>query len=82
VCWGVSAMTLNTRLTNSSGTRAWNRSLIELTNTSRGSRHRNGRLRSPSWRATPKPGPEVRGCPSVWYFADPIAFRRFASVSA
>jgi hypothetical protein len=55
------------------------RSLIELTNTIRGSRYRNGRLRSPSWRETPKPGPEVRGSPSVWYFADPIAFRRFAS---
>src|SRR5437764_610767 len=30
----------------------------------------------------PKPGPEVRGSPSFWYFADPMALSRFASVSA
>jgi hypothetical protein len=34
------------------------------------------------WRATPNPGPEVRGSPSVWYFGWPIAFSRLASVAA
>jgi len=82
VCCGVAAITANTRATNSAGTRAWNRSDIELTNTTRGSRHRNGAVKVCSWVATPNPGPLVRGSPSFWYFADPIPFNRFANVSA
>jgi hypothetical protein len=31
---------------------------------------------------TANPGPELRGSPSRWYLADPIAFNRFASLSA
>jgi hypothetical protein len=30
----------------------------------------------------PKPGPLVRGSPSFWYFADPMAFSRLASDNA
>jgi hypothetical protein len=48
----------------------------------RGSRHRNGKSSVSECTATPKPGPDVRGSPSVWYFALPIAFNRFAKVNA
>jgi hypothetical protein len=57
-------------------------SLIELTNTLRGARQRNGSVMAISWTVTPKPGPLVRKSPSFWYFADPIAFSRLAMVSA
>jgi hypothetical protein len=42
VCCGVAAITANTSRTNASGTRAWKRSLIELTNTRLGLRHPYG----------------------------------------
>jgi len=57
-------------------------SLIEFTNTLRGFRHRNGSAEASSCTVTPNPGPLVRGSPSRWYFAWPIAFSRFASRSA
>ena len=82
MCCGVAAITANTRATNSAGTRAWNRSDIELTNTTRGSRHRNGAASVASWVVTPNPGPDVRGSPSFWYFADPMLLSRFANVRA
>jgi hypothetical protein len=47
-----------------------------------GLRHRSGSGSASGCGATPNPGPEVRGSPSVWYFACPIAFSRLASVSA
>jgi phage FluMu protein gp41 len=50
-----------------------------LTNTTRGSRHRNSAVSVCSWVVTPNPGPEVRGPPSFWYFADPIPFSRQAN---
>ncbi len=58
---------VNTRRTKSDGTRAWNRSLIEFTNTTRGSRQRRGMPSASSWTVTAKPDPEVRGSPSFWY---------------
>ena len=76
------AITANTRAMNSSGTRAWNRSDIELTNTRRGRLQRLGAVRTSSWVVIPNPGPLVRGSPSVWYFAEPIALSRRARVSA
>jgi hypothetical protein len=42
----------------------------------------NGSVNASSWNVTPKPGPDVRGSPSFWYFADPIAVNRLARVSA
>src|SRR5512135_2547617 len=66
---------------NSSGTRAWNRSLIELTNTSREVRHRRGTSSAAGCKVRPKPGPEVHGSPSTWYLPAPIAFSRRARVS-
>jgi hypothetical protein len=57
-------------------------SLIEFTKTIRGVRHPNGSSKALSCQAVPKPGPDVRESPSFWYFAWPIAFNRFASVSA
>src|SRR5437667_8712797 len=79
---GVAAITAKTRRTKLTGTRAWNRSLMELTKTTRGSRHRYGNARSDSWTVTPNPGPDVRGSPSAWYLADPIAFNRLARANA
>jgi hypothetical protein len=64
------------------GTRARNISLLELTNTVHGCRQRIGRASVSGCTATPKPGPEVRGSPSAWYFALPIAFNRFAKINA
>jgi hypothetical protein len=55
---------------------------MELTNTSRGCRQQSGSASAWGWVATPKPGPEVGGRPSVWYLAWPIAFSRLARVSA
>ena len=49
----------------SSGTSGWNRSLIELTNTSRGVRHEYGIVRVSGCSVSAKPGPLVRGSPSV-----------------
>jgi hypothetical protein len=82
VCRGLSAITANTLAMNSSVTPLWNRSDIEFTNTSRGLRHRKGSSRTSGCMAMPKPGPLVRGSPSVWYFAEPIALRRLAMPSA
>ncbi len=62
---------VNTRRTKSDGTRAWNRSLIEFTNTTRGSRQRRGMPSASSWTVTAKPDPEVRGSPSFWYSRSP-----------
>jgi hypothetical protein len=67
---------------NSRGTRAWNRSLMELTKTVVGFRQRSGSVSASGWTASPKPGPEVRGSPSVWYLAWPMPLRRFAKVIA
>jgi hypothetical protein len=64
------------------GTRAWNRSLMLLTKTSRGVRQVYGSSSASGWTVIPKPGPDVRGSPSCWYFSAPIAFSRLASVSA
>ena len=64
------------------GTRAWNRSLMLLTNTSRGVRQVYGSCSASGWMVIPKPGPEVRGSPSCWYLAAPMALSRLASVSA
>lgn len=75
-------MTANIFAMNSSGTLGWNRSDIELTNTLRGLRHLSGSVRTSSCRATPNPGPDVRGSPSVWYRGEPIALSRFAIVRA
>jgi hypothetical protein len=75
-------MTANTSATKLSGTRAWNRSLIELTNTTRGDPQVYGWRKAAGWMARPNPGPLVLGSPSSWYLADPIAFSRRASASA
>ncbi|SIN29052.1 Uncharacterised protein [Mycobacteroides abscessus subsp. abscessus] len=64
------------------GTLAWNRSAIEFTNTTRELRHRRGSSNACGCTVTPKPGPDVRGSPSVWYFSEPIALSRFARVIA
>jgi hypothetical protein len=53
-----------------------------FTNTLRGVRQRSGSVIASSWTVTPKPGPDVRGSPSFWYFAEPMAFNRLASFSA
>jgi hypothetical protein len=82
VCCGVARITVKTFNTNSAGTRAWNRSLIELTKTRRGSFQRNGSPSEPGCTASPNPGPLVGGLPSVWYLAWPIALSRLASVRA
>lgn len=55
---------------------------MELTNTSRGVLHRRGASSVSGWVVTANPGPEVRGSPSRWYFAEPMALSRRASVSA
>jgi hypothetical protein len=67
---------------NASGTRAWNRSLMLLTKTSLGVRQVYGKSRASEWTVIPKPGPDVRGSPSFWYFSAPIAFSRLARVKA
>jgi len=58
------------------------RSDIESTNTSRGSRQLPGMCKAFGCTVTANPGPDVRGSPSCWYFGWPIAFRRPASASA
>ncbi len=78
----MSAITANTCLMNGRGTRAWNRSLIEFTNTVRGVLHAYGSNSDSGCTATPKPGPLVRGSPSFWYFGAPIALSRFDRVIA
>ncbi|GGU11136.1 hypothetical protein GCM10010272_65260 [Streptomyces lateritius] len=55
---------------------------IEFTNTVRGLFHPYGTSRASGCRVTSNPGPDVRGSPSFWYFAAPIAFNRFAKVRA
>jgi hypothetical protein len=67
---------------NGNVTFAWNRSAIEFTKTTRGFRHRNGSSSVCGCIVTAKPGPEVLGSPSFWYFSEPIAFKRFANVIA
>ena len=67
---------------NATGTRAWNRSLMLLTKTSLGVRHVYGKSRASGWTVIPKPGPDVRGSPSFWYFSAPMAFSRLASANA
>jgi hypothetical protein len=76
------AMTAQIRANAVRGTLACPTSDMLLTNTRRGVRHPSGSLIASSWTATPNPGPLVRGSPSRWYFADPIALSRLASVSA
>lgn len=78
----VAAMTAKTSRMNDSGTRAWNRSLIEFTNATRGERQVYGSDSASGWIVSPNPGPDVRGSPSAWYFSLPIALSRFDSVSA
>lgn len=78
----VSAMTAQIRAVARRPTRAWPRSDMLLTNTLRGVRQLSGSSIALSWTVTPKPGPLVRGSPSAWYFADPIALSRLARVSA
>ena len=75
-------MTSKTPSDEAVGTSSWNRSLIELTKTVLGAAHRFGRSRASGWRVRPKPGPEVRGSPSRWYFGMPMAFSRFDRVRA
>jgi hypothetical protein len=58
------------------------RSLIELTKITHGRRQRLGSSSSVGGMVTPKPGPLVRGSPSCWYLAWPIAFSRAASARA
>jgi len=82
VCWGVASMTSNTWAMKCDVTRAWKRSLMELTKTIRGVRHFNGWSSELGCMVTAKPGPDVRGSPSFWYFSAPIAFRRFDRVRA
>jgi hypothetical protein len=64
--------------TKPSGTLAWNRSLMLLTNTVLGVRQVYGSRNALLWIVTPKPGPDVLGSPSVWYLAAPMALRRLA----
>ena len=66
----------------SSGTSGWKRSLIELTNTKRGERHEYGIARVSEWSVSAKPGPLVRGSPSLRYLGWPMALSRLASASA
>ncbi len=75
-------MVANTRATNAAGTLAWARSAMLSTKQTLGLRQRSGSVRTSSCNATPNPGPDVRGSPSVWYFAWPIAFSRLARVRA
>jgi len=82
VCCGVAATVSNTRCTNSTGTRAWNRSLMLLTKIRSGWCKPCGVVRVSGCSVSPNPGPEVRGSPSTWYFADPIALSRRAIVRA
>ena len=65
MCCGVSTITSNTRWMNSVGTCACHRSDMLFTNTVRGVRHRFGRSSAKGWTAKPKPGPLVRGSPSL-----------------
>ena len=58
------------------------RSLMLLTNTSRGVCQVYGSRSASGWTVIPKPGPEVRGSPSFLYFSAPIAFSRLARVKA
>ena len=53
-----------------------------LTNTFRGVRHFNGSSMTVGCTITPNPGPLVRGSPSTWYLADPIALSRLAKANA
>ncbi len=82
MCCGVSAMTAHTCARKSAGTLACMTSAMLSTNTTLGLRHLSGLVSTSSCMATPNPGPLVRGSPSVWYFAWPIAFSRPASVRA
>jgi len=82
VCRRANAIIAHVRATKERLTRACPMSLIEFTNTLRGVRHRSGSVSASSCMVTPNPGPLVRGSPSRWYLAWPIAFSRFASVSA
>jgi hypothetical protein len=75
-------MTSKTSLTKLSGTLAWNRSLMLLTNTVLGVRQVYGSPNAVLWVVTPNPGPDVRGSPSVWYLAAPMALRRLAKARA
>jgi hypothetical protein len=81
-CCGAGANVAKVLATHSIGTRAWPVSLMEFTNTFRDRRHRSGSNKASSCTVTPKPGPPVRGSPSRWYFAWPIALSRFAKVNA
>jgi hypothetical protein len=82
VCCGVAAITANTRARKSRGTRAWNRSDMELTNTVRGLRHDMGSVSVSGCTVSAKPGPEVNGLPSFWYLGEPMALSRLAIRSA
>ena len=48
---------------------------MEFTKISRGDVHDRGTSRVSGWRVSLKPGPLVRGSPSFWYLAAPIAFK-------
>lgn len=67
---------------SSSGTRGWNRSVIEPVNTSRGARQRDGTASRPGCRVTAKPGPLVRGSPSRVWAGLPMARSRRAKAIA
>ena len=73
-------MVFHTRRMNGSGTSAWNRSLIELTNTNRGFRHRRGMSRLASSQTTlpVQAGPSAAGWVRLRYLAWPMAARRAA----
>jgi hypothetical protein len=58
------------------------KSLIELTKIICDDRHRRGTFNAARCTVSPKPGPDVRGSPSRWYFADPIACNRAANANA
>src|SRR5487761_597674 len=82
VCRRASAITAQVRATKPRLIRACPTSLMLFTKTLRGVRHRSGSSSTSTCIVMPNPGPLVRGSPSCWYFAWPIAFSRLASVSA
>ncbi len=53
-----------------------------FTNTIRRPDQEYGNRKASGWIVKPNPGPDVRGSPSFWYLAWPIALSRFASASA
>jgi hypothetical protein len=53
-----------------------------LTKTSLAVRQAYGKSRASEWTVIPKPGPDVRGSPSFWYFTASMAFSRLARVKA